>query len=221
MSNIMPEPGNPTQGQDGPAPGQMPMVSPAQLLGGSIPPGAHDMLMGMQGAAHAGKVPMQPAGGIEHRYPFLRAGSQVDWHRVNPRLLQVLNKEGEKTGDTIVLSSGYRDNQYNQGVGGHPQSKHRLGLSVDAHINGHPIGEVIDPQALMKKGLHVGGPNGDPAHVDWVGHPVKGTQPKGESSQKAAPKQGSSKTGLLGAVENALGTMGPSGPPPMPGPGPQ
>jgi len=178
----MPGPGDPTQGQDGPPPGQMPMVSPAQLLGGSIPPGAHDMLMGLQGAAHAGKVPMQPASGIEMKYPNLRASTSVDWHRVNPRLLQLLQKEGEKSGDTIVLSSGYRDNQYNQSMGGHPQSKHRLGLAVDAHINGHPIGEVIDPQALMKKGIAVGGPNGDPAHVDLVGHPVKGTQQKQPSA---------------------------------------
>jgi uncharacterized protein YcbK (DUF882 family) len=157
------------------------MVSPAQLLGGNIPPGAHDMLMGLEGAAHSGKVPMQPASGIEQKYPSLRAGSNVDWHRVNPRLLQLLNKQAEKTGDTIVINSGYRDNQYNAGVGGHPQSKHRLGLSVDAHISGHPIGEVIDPQQLMKAGLHVGGPNGDPSHVDLAGIPIK--QPKGSSDR--------------------------------------
>jgi hypothetical protein len=174
------------------------MVSPAQLLGGSIPPQAHDMLMGLKGAAHAGQVPMQPAGGIEQKYPQLRAKSTVDWHRVNPRLLQLLNKQGEKTGDVIVLSSGYRDNQYNAAAGGHPQSNHRLGLSVDAHINGHPIGEVIDPQSLIKVGLHVGGPNGDPSHVDLSGIPIK-------NQQKAQPSSGKESAPT---------------PPPGPGPGP-
>lgn len=158
---------------------QMGMMDPSAAGGDpgnamDSPDANQQMMMQIGGATAGGAVPMQPAPGIEKQYPGLRAQAHVDWHKVNPRLLQVLDKEAQATGNVIVLHKGYMDHMNNHAQEGHPTSSHKRGLSVDAFINGHPLGEVIDPAKLGKAGIEVGGPNGDMSHVELMGIPVKG-----------------------------------------------
>jgi hypothetical protein len=126
-----------------------------------------------------GQVPMVMGGNIRQRYPNLQVQSQVDWQHVNPRLLEILQKEGKKRGVVIVINSGYRSNDYNKQIGGAQGSNHRLGTAVDAYINGHPIGDVISPDEWAKLGIRSGNVPGffhgkpDPMHLDMIGIPVK------------------------------------------------
>jgi hypothetical protein len=132
------------------------------------------MMHAIQGMTHGGGVPMMPGGHIQLQYPGLRTQGTVDWQRVNPRLLEVLDKEAQKRQSVIVIQSGYRDHAHNAQIGGHPNSAHKRGVAVDAFINGHPLGEVIGPDELAKLGISVGGPKGDdPAHIDLRGIPMK------------------------------------------------
>jgi hypothetical protein len=130
-------------------------------------------MMTIAGNVHGGAAPMRPGGTIQQQYPGLRAMSRVDWRQVNPRLLTLLDKEAQKRGVAIVLQSGYRDHRENDLAKGHPTSAHKRGVAVDAFIAGHPIGEVVGPDELAKMGIEVGGPKGDPAHVELMGIPLK------------------------------------------------
>jgi hypothetical protein len=133
----------------------------------------------MAGATHGGMVPMVTGGDIRQKYPNLSVQSQVDWQHINPRLLNILQKEAEKRGVAIVINSGYRSRAYNSKIGGAQNSNHTRGLAVDAYINGHPIGDVIGPDEWAKLGVRSGNTPGffrgqpDPEHLDIVGIPVK------------------------------------------------
>jgi hypothetical protein len=125
-----------------------------------------------------GQVPMHVGGQIERQYPSLRAHSHVDWQHLNPRLLNTLNKLGEKRGLAVVISSGYRDVLHNAQIEGAKHSNHLRGTAIDAFVNGHPIGEVFTPEELAKVGIRSGSlnfPKGKPdsSHVDLMGTPIK------------------------------------------------
>jgi len=197
-----PPPPLPTHKAAQPPPG----AGPPQ--GGPSPQQIEQLMMAVQGPTHGGHVPMTPGGDISAQYPGLKAAMNVDWQKVNPRLLQLLDKEAQKLGGVIVLQSGYRSADYNAQIGGHPNSPHRRGLAVDAFIAGHPLGEVVDPQKLIKMGLSTGGANGDPAHVELVGIPVKGGRGQSRSQQPSktsTPSQPSSQ-----ALPLSLGASFPS-----------
>lgn len=181
----------------------MPLV-PKGTMFSDLPGAAGDadqLMQAVGGATHGGAVPMQPGGHLQLQYPGLRAQSGVDWQKVSPRLLTALDKEAQKRKTVIVIQSGYRDHQYNDRIGGHPQSTHKRGLAVDAFINGHPIGEVISADELSKLGISVGGPQGDdPAHVDLRGIPVK-----------MPPKPATEQGGAGGTASNSQPAQGLSG----------
>lgn len=132
------------------------------------------------GATHGGTVPMIVGGDIKAKYPNLQVQSEVDWQHINPRLLGILQKQAEKYGGVIVITSGYRSLDHNQKIGGASGSNHTKGLAVDAFINGHPIGDVIPPEEWAKLGIRSGNTPGffkgkpDPVHLDMTGIPVKG-----------------------------------------------
>jgi hypothetical protein len=152
---------------------QIPLPQTADQAQGQQSPDAQQLMMAIAGNTHGGAVPERPGGSIEQQYPGLRAMSHADWRQVNPRLLSVLDKEAQKRGFTIVLQSGYRSHDGNARVNGHPTSAHKRGTAVDAFVAGHPLGEVVGPDELSKLGITVGGPNGDPAHVELTGIPLK------------------------------------------------
>lgn len=126
-----------------------------------------------------GETEMFP-GGPNNKWPNLKFGGNVDFHHVNPALLDALQKIGEKNMQNITVTSGYRSNTYSQKVGGFAGDPHTKGLAVDAYINGHPIGEVIPPDVWAKLGIRSGAAKGfykgksDPEHLDLIGMPVKG-----------------------------------------------
>jgi hypothetical protein len=127
----------------------------------------------------SGEVPMFVGG--PNPYPNLKFSGHVDFHHVNPYLLQTLQKEAEKRGVAISVISGYRSNDYSARVGGFKGDPHTKGIAVDAYINGHPIGEVIPPDVWSKLGIRSGAADtnfykgkSDPEHLDLVGMPVKG-----------------------------------------------
>lgn len=154
-------------------------------LGSLLPPGSAapgesnampdpgTLMMKVAGTTHGGAVPMVKGGKIHDFYPNIRAMSHVAWRQVNPRLMESLQKLGEKHQFTVVLQSGYRDHGHNAAINGHPTSTHKRGVAVDAFVAGHPLGEVVGPDELHKLGITVGGPNGDPSHVELAGIPVK------------------------------------------------
>jgi hypothetical protein len=175
------------------------------------------MMQVIAGAAHGGGVPMMPGGHIQIQYPGLRTQGSVDWQKVNPRLLEMLDKEAQKRQSVIVIQSGYRDHGYNADIGGHPTSSHKRGVAVDAFINGHPIGEVVGPDELAKLGIAVGGPRGnDPSHVELRGIPLKkAPQPTGgQGGNSGTASSGQQGQGLLGA-SGMDGSAGSGGGPPV------
>lgn len=193
-----------TQPPNMPMPGQTaPLPMPGDAPG--LQPQAQNLMMALKGATHNGAVPMMPGGDISSKYPNLKTMSHVDWQKVNPRLLALLNKEATKMNLTIAIDSGYRDQNYNGKVAGHPSSGHMRGTSVDAFINGHPIGEVIDPAKLGKLGLSVGGHSGDPSHVDLAGIPIKGGP---SESASASPDASSASAGPGGQDQGLSGAGG-------------
>lgn len=51
--------------------------------------------------------------------------------RMNPTLIQALNRIREELGKPIRVNSGFRCTDHNNAVGGAPHSKHRTGLAAD------------------------------------------------------------------------------------------
>jgi len=186
---------------------QIPLPQTADQQQGEQQPDAQQLMMAIAGNTHGGAIPQRPGGEIHQQYPGLRAMGHVDWRQVNPRLLSTLDKEAQKRGFTIVLQSGYRDHDTNHRQGGHPTCSHKRGVSVDAFVAGHPLGEVVGPDELSRLGMTVGGPNGDPSHVELTGIPMK--KPPAPKKQKSGPPApGQSKAGPFPQPQVSQG-MGP------------
>ena len=132
-------------------------------------------------------------------YPFLVAGSGVNWQDVSPDLLGSLNRLGMKLGKLVTLTSGYRSDAeqvaiYQSGVRpaakpeslGGGGSNHSRGLAVDALIDGKPVGSAVSPQLLAKVGLRSLKDINDPVHIELL-KGGKPTTPGAEPSPEGEP----------------------------------
>lgn len=61
---------------------------------------------------------------------------------VNPHLIELLQAIREKLGKSISITSGYRCEKHNEGVGGAKHSQHCLGTAADIQVAGMAAHEV-------------------------------------------------------------------------------
>jgi len=64
--------------------------------------------------------------------------------KVDPELVERLQKLRDKTGRPIIITSGYRTESYNKKVGGASGSQHLLGKAADIKIYGLSPERVAD-----------------------------------------------------------------------------
>lgn len=80
-------------------------------------------------------------------YEFVMGDVNV-YHRMNKDFLYMLDDLREAVGFSIFINSSYRDEVYNESVGGVPGSKHLLGIAVDIHIEDGATRAKIVAEAL-------------------------------------------------------------------------
>jgi len=59
------------------------------------------------------------------------------------KLLEQLQLLRNDLGSPILINSGYRCENYNQKIGGHPFSYHKKGMAADIYCHDRPILEVL------------------------------------------------------------------------------
>lgn len=127
------------------------------------------------------------------KYQFLTFQTGVNWRKVNPKLLQRLNRLGADKNVIITVVSGYRTyaeqavlyQRYLAGgnIAAKPgQSNHEKGLAVDAYVNGTSIGKVYSSRTMSKYGLS-NPVSGDYPHTELLG----GGSPTSPTGPSQAP----------------------------------
>ena len=61
---------------------------------------------------------------------------EIFYGGMNPVLLRGLNILREEYGYPIYVSSGYRCEDYNEAIGGEPNSQHIIGNAADSYVDG-------------------------------------------------------------------------------------
>lgn len=69
--------------------------------------------------------------------------SEAETKGLSPNLVGMLDTAREAAGIPFVITSGYRDPEHNQGVGGVKESAHTKGLAVDIRAPNNQIGKII------------------------------------------------------------------------------
>lgn len=73
-------------------------------------------------------------------------GSKVVYDKVNPTMPIVINTIRHVIGKPLIITSSFRDEEYNEQVGGTPGSLHLTGDALDfgiGHLSGEEIYKII------------------------------------------------------------------------------
>lgn len=89
-------------------------------------------------------------------YSNIRALPGVNIAKVDPRLLNAINRVAKSHGVVVTINSGYRTPQHSVAVGGFANDPHTRGVAVDAYVNGKPIGQVFGPGVWSSLGVTSG-----------------------------------------------------------------
>lgn len=127
-------------------------------------------------------------------YSNLRFRAGVNWQKVDPKLLQAINKIAREKNFTVDIVSGWRSSAHSQAVGGFAGDPHTRGIAVDAYVNGRPIGAVVSPAEWQSVGVESGNVPGfykgkpDPEHLqlgDSSGYNVRNVVASSPGARRA------------------------------------
>lgn len=70
--------------------------------------------------------------------------------KIDPLLIELLQKLRDKLGKPITVTSGYRTPEYNRKIGGSPNSQHLLGKAADIKVAG------VSPREVAQLAIKIG-----------------------------------------------------------------
>ena len=132
-------------------------------------------------------------------YSNLRFRAGVNWQKVDPKLLQAINRIAREKHFIVDIVSGWRSSAHSVAVGGFANDPHTRGIAVDAYVNGRPIGQVVSSAEWASVGIESGNtPNfykgkPDPEHLqldDTSGYAVQKATASRQPRSRRAPQLG-------------------------------